>query len=73
MGDELITTKIAEEEHSNFKPLMARARTTIDVNKQEMEAQSLRSEMEKKVDVTNSEAMEAKLTRVKKWKFPKAA
>ncbi|KAF3568641.1 hypothetical protein DY000_02013441 [Brassica cretica] len=31
MGDELITTKIAEEEHSNFKPLMARARTTIDV------------------------------------------
>ena len=44
----------------------------------EMEAQSLRSEMEKKVDVTNSEAMEAKLTRVKKmevsqgcieWKF----
>ncbi|WZZ87306.1 hypothetical protein YC2023_115885 [Brassica napus] len=34
MGDELITTKIEEEEHSNFKPLMARARTTIDVNKQ---------------------------------------
>ena len=37
----------------------------------EMEAQSLRSEMEKKVDVTNSEAMEAKLTRVKNGSFPR--
>ena len=36
-----------------------------------MEAQSLRSEMEKKVDVTNSEAMEAKLTRVKNGSFPR--
>ena len=34
MGDELITTKIAEEAHSSFEHLMARARTTIDVNKQ---------------------------------------
>ncbi|KAF2546234.1 hypothetical protein F2Q70_00022541 [Brassica cretica] len=36
-----------------------------------MEAQSLRSEREKKVDVTNSEAMEAKLTRVKNGSFPR--